>query len=179
MNTKDLVDAISKKNGISANMAKKIVRTTFGEITSVVQKGGKVTLVGFGTFSSHKRKARTARNPRTGETVKLSASKYPKFKAGKGFKEAVNSKGSTVKKKVTKKVAKKATTKKKAVQKAKAKTIKKPTAKKAVTARAAKKVVKKATKKVARKVTKKAAPKAKKIARKVSATVKKTTRKKK
>ena len=80
MNTRDLVNAISEKNGISANMAKKVIRTTFSEITEAVKKGGKVTLVGFGTFSCRQRKARDARNPKTGEKVSLSASKYPKFK---------------------------------------------------------------------------------------------------
>lgn len=170
MNTKNLVDAISSKTGISANMAKKVVRTTISEITSAVQSGGKVTLVGFGTFSCHDRKARLARNPRTGESVQLSASKYPKFKAGKGFKEAVNAKG-TIMKKAT-------TSKKVGVKEATTKKVAKAAPKKSVTAKAAaianvKAAAKTAAKKVAKKLSTKAKPAVKKITRKVKAAPKK------
>jgi nucleoid DNA-binding protein len=62
---------------------------TIDTITKAMKKGEKVTLVGFGTFSVSKRKARTGRNPRTGATIKIAAHKAPKFTAGKGFKDAV------------------------------------------------------------------------------------------
>ena len=61
-----------------------------GEITKALKKGDTVTLVGFGTFSIRKRAARTGRNPRTGQTIKIKASKNPAFKAGKALKDAVN-----------------------------------------------------------------------------------------
>ena len=62
----------------------------FDAITGELKKGGDVRLVGFGTFSVTKRKASTGRNPRTGETMTIAASSQPKFKAGKGLKDAVN-----------------------------------------------------------------------------------------
>ena len=70
--------------------AAKAVEGVFGAITNELQSGGEVRVVGFGTFSVANRKATTGRNPRTGESIQISASKQPKFKAGKGLKDAVN-----------------------------------------------------------------------------------------
>ena len=70
--------------------AAKAVEGVFEAITSELQSGGEVRVVGFGTFSVANRKATTGRNPRTGESIQIPASKQPKFKAGKGLKEAVN-----------------------------------------------------------------------------------------
>ena len=61
-----------------------------GAIRTTLKKGGSVTLVGFGTFSVGKRAARTGRNPRTGDTIKIKAAKLPKFRPGKGLKDAIN-----------------------------------------------------------------------------------------
>ena len=70
--------------------AAKAVESVFGAITNELQSGGEVRVVGFGTFSVANRKASTGRNPRTGESIQIPASKQPKFKAGKGLKDAVN-----------------------------------------------------------------------------------------
>ena len=74
---------ISKK---AANVA---LNTFVDSVTSALRKGDRVALVGFGTFSVAKRKARTARNPRTGETINVPARKAPKFKAGRELKKAI------------------------------------------------------------------------------------------
>ncbi len=70
--------------------AAKAVDGVFDAITGSLQSGGEVRVVGFGTFSVANRKATTGRNPRTGESIQIPASKQPKFKAGKGLKDAVN-----------------------------------------------------------------------------------------
>ena len=90
MNKAELIDAIVKKAVISRAAASKAVDAAVETITKAVKKGDKVALVGFGTFSMSKRKARTGRNPRTGAMLKIPARKAPKFTAGKAFKDAVN-----------------------------------------------------------------------------------------
>ena len=90
MNKNDLVSAVSDSAGISKADATKAVDSVFDNITGSLQGGNEVRLVGFGTFSVAQRKATTGRNPRTGETIQIKASKQPKFKAGKALKEAVN-----------------------------------------------------------------------------------------
>lgn len=90
MNKQDLISAVSDQAGISKSDASKAVEAVFDSITSTLKKGGEVRLVGFGTFSVTKRKASTGRNPRTGEAMTIKASTQPKFKAGKGLKDAVN-----------------------------------------------------------------------------------------
>lgn len=90
MNKQDLISAVSDHAGISKADAGKAVEAVFESITSTLKKGGEVRLVGFGTFSVTKRKASTGRNPRTGEAMTIKASTQPKFKAGKGLKDAVN-----------------------------------------------------------------------------------------
>jgi DNA-binding protein HU-beta len=90
MNKQDLISAVADGSGLSKSDAGKAVESVFESITGALKKGDEVRLVGFGTFSVSKRKASTGRNPRTGETMTIKASSQPKFKAGKGLKDAVN-----------------------------------------------------------------------------------------
>ena len=90
MNKKDLVSAVSDSVGLSKTEAANAVDSVFNYITSSLQSGNEVRLVGFGTFSTVQRKATTGRNPRTGEAIQIKAGIRPKFKAGKALKEAVN-----------------------------------------------------------------------------------------
>lgn len=90
MNKQDLISAVAESSGLSKTDAAKAVEGVFDSITGALKKGDEVRLVGFGTFSVSKRKASTGRNPRTGEVMTIAASSQPKFKAGKGLKDAVN-----------------------------------------------------------------------------------------
>ena len=90
MNKTELIEHIAKHADLSKAAAGRALEAAMGAITTTVRKGGAVTLVGFGTFAVGKRAARTGRNPRTGAAVKIKAAKVPKFKAGKGLKDAVN-----------------------------------------------------------------------------------------
>lgn len=89
MNKEELVKEISKKSKVSQKAVANILAATLDTIEKTVKKGQKVTLVGFGTFESRKRAARTGRNPQTGATLKIVAKKVPAFSAGKKFKELV------------------------------------------------------------------------------------------
>jgi DNA-binding protein HU-beta len=90
VNKNDLVAAVAGSAGLSKSDAAKAVDGIFDAITSSLKKGNEVRLVGFGTFSVVNRAATEGRNPRTGEKIKIPASKQPKFKAGKALKDAVN-----------------------------------------------------------------------------------------
>jgi DNA-binding protein HU-beta len=90
MNKQELIGAVAETTGLTRNDAGKAVEAVFDSISGVLTKGDEVRLVGFGTFSISKRKASTGRNPRTGEPMKINASTQPKFKPGKGLKDAVN-----------------------------------------------------------------------------------------
>ena len=90
MNKNDLVAEVAKNTGLSKTDASKSVDALLNAVTGALKKGDEVRLVGFGTFSIAKRAATEGRNPRTGEKIKIPASKQPKFKAGKGLKDAVN-----------------------------------------------------------------------------------------
>lgn len=90
MNKNDLISSVAADSGLSKADATKAVDAVFDSIEKSLKSGNEVRLVGFGTFSVADRKASTGRNPRTGETIQIPASKQPKFKAGKGLKEAVN-----------------------------------------------------------------------------------------
>ncbi|MBF0267659.1 MAG: HU family DNA-binding protein [Alphaproteobacteria bacterium] len=92
MNKNDLVASVATKTSLSKTDAAKAVDAVFDSITDSLKKGQEVRLVGFGTFNVSKRAKSEGRNPRTGETISIPASKQPKFKAGKGLKDAVNSK---------------------------------------------------------------------------------------
>ena len=90
MNKRELVDAVSKDTGITKKDVEGVLNSITANITKAVSKKDSVSLVGFGTFSSTKRAARTGKNPQTGEKIKIPAATVPKFKAGKAFKDAVN-----------------------------------------------------------------------------------------
>lgn len=90
MNKQDLIGTVADSSGLSKTDASRAVESVFEAISSALKKGDEVRLVGFGTFSVSKRKASTGRNPRTGEAMTIKASTQPKFKAGKGLKDAVN-----------------------------------------------------------------------------------------
>ncbi len=90
MTKADLIDKISKDAEISKAAAGMAVDSLIGGISKALSKGDQVTLVGFGTFAVSKRKARKGRNPQTGATINIPAMKVPRFRAGKGLKEALN-----------------------------------------------------------------------------------------
>ena len=90
MNKNDLVGQVAQDTGLSKVDAARAVDSVFDNIAGSLRSKGEVRLVGFGTFSVSHRKATTGRNPRTGETIQISASNQPKFKAGKALKDAVN-----------------------------------------------------------------------------------------
>lgn len=83
MNKGELIDAIAKGAGVTKTQAQDALETFTKAVTSALKKGDKVTLVGFGTFSSTKRAARKGRNPQTGKEINIAAKKVAKFKAGK------------------------------------------------------------------------------------------------
>ncbi len=89
MKKSDIVESIADEAGISKAAADRALKSVLGSVTKELKKGGRVSLVGFGTFSISKRAARKGRNPKTGETIKIKATKVPKFSAGKGLKDAV------------------------------------------------------------------------------------------
>ena len=90
MNKNDLIKAVAESAELTNAQAGKAVDGVIESITGSVQGGDEVRLVGFGTFSVAQRKASKGRNPRTGEEIKIPASKQPKFKAGKALKESLN-----------------------------------------------------------------------------------------
>ena len=90
MTKSELIAAVAQKTGLKNTEAAKAVEEVLNLITKAVAKGNDVRLTGFGTFSLIKRTAREGRNPRTGAPLKIAASKAPKFKPGKEFKEAVS-----------------------------------------------------------------------------------------
>ena len=90
MNKTELVAAIAEQAEISKKDAEKAVKAFTDVVAAELKKGGKVQLVGFGTFEVSERKAREGRNPSTGKTIKIEASKSPKFKAGKALKDLIN-----------------------------------------------------------------------------------------
>ena len=90
MNKVDLVSAVAKQAELSKKDAGLAVEAVFDAISEALEKGDKVQLIGFGTFDVSERAAREGRNPRTGESMKIAASKAPRFKAGKALKERVN-----------------------------------------------------------------------------------------
>ncbi|ASG68199.1 transcriptional regulator [Francisella halioticida] len=89
MNKSELVSAIAKEADVTKEVAGNTLDATIDAVTKALKKGDSVTLVGFGTFQVKERSAREGRNPKTGETIQIAASKVPSFKAGKGLKDAV------------------------------------------------------------------------------------------
>ena len=90
MNKNDVIAAVADKTGMSKAGAGQAVDSTFDVITSALTSGDEVKIIGFGSFSVAHRAASMGRNPRTGDPIRIAASKTPKFKAGKGLKDAVN-----------------------------------------------------------------------------------------
>ena len=90
MNKTELVAAVAEQAALSKKDAEKALNAIVDTITNALTEGDKVQLVGFGTFEVRDREARTGKNPRTGETIKIAASKAPAFKAGRALKDAVN-----------------------------------------------------------------------------------------
>ncbi|HEX9583103.1 MAG TPA: HU family DNA-binding protein [Gammaproteobacteria bacterium] len=90
MNKAQLIDAVADTTDISKASASRAVESVLDIITSSLKNGDSVTLVGFGTFTTRKRAARSGRNPRTGATIQIPASTLPVFKPGKALKDAVN-----------------------------------------------------------------------------------------
>ena len=90
MNKADLVAAMAEKAGVSKKDAEASLKAFTDVVAEELKKGEKIQLVGFGTFEVAERPAREGRNPRTGETMKIAASKSPKFKAGKALKDSLN-----------------------------------------------------------------------------------------
>jgi len=89
LNKGDLVGKIAKDAGVTKGQADAAFNSLVAGVTAALKKGQKVTIVGFGTFSVAKRKARTGRNPQTGAPIKIAARKVPKFTAGSELKKAV------------------------------------------------------------------------------------------
>ena len=90
MNKTELVAAMAEKSELSKKDAEKALKAFTDVVAEELKKGEKVQLVGFGTFEVAEREAREGRNPRTGETMTIAASKSPKFKAGKALKDSLN-----------------------------------------------------------------------------------------
>ncbi|TVQ64554.1 MAG: HU family DNA-binding protein [Spirulina sp. DLM2.Bin59] len=89
MNKGELVDQVAKETGVTKKDVDKVISATVEAIMAAVAEGDKVTLVGFGSFESRDRKEREGRNPKTGDPMKIPATKVPAFSAGKLFKEKV------------------------------------------------------------------------------------------
>jgi DNA-binding protein HU-beta len=98
MNKSELVEVAAKEAEISKAAAERALSAMIGAVVKAVSKGDSVTLVGFGTFKSAKRAARTGKNPKTGATLKIPATTVPKFSAGANFKAAVAGKKTAKKK---------------------------------------------------------------------------------
>jgi len=88
MNKAELIEEVSNKTGLTKKETQNVIDATIEVIRNVLSRGEKVTLVGFGTFLVIEKKARRGVNPRTRETIQIPAKKVPKFRAGKGFREA-------------------------------------------------------------------------------------------
>jgi DNA-binding protein HU-beta len=89
VNKNELVDAVATAASIKKSEAETVIDAVFDSITKELKKGGEVRLTGFGTFVVSNRAATEGRNPRTGETIKIAARKVPRFRAGKGLKDAI------------------------------------------------------------------------------------------
>ena len=90
MKKAELVEAVAAKAGLTKADSDRAIKAFAEVVTGALKKGEKVAIPGFGTFSVSKRAAREGRNPQTGAKIKIPASKQPKFRAGKGLKDAVN-----------------------------------------------------------------------------------------
>ena len=98
MNKTELIAAVAEKAEVSKKDAEAVVKAALETVTATLAAGEKVQLIGFGTFETRERAARSGKNPRIGEAVKIKASKVPAFKAGAALKQAVNTKKKSKKK---------------------------------------------------------------------------------
>ena len=89
MNKTELIAAVAEKAGLTKKDTERVINATVDAITESLVKGDKVQISGFGIFEVKNREARTGRNPQTGETIEIAASRLPAFKAGKAMKDAV------------------------------------------------------------------------------------------
>ena len=89
VNKSELIEHIAKQADVSKAAASRSLEAIIGAVKSTLKKGGSVTITGFGTFTAPKRAARVGRNPRTGAAIKIKAAKVPKFRPGKGLREAL------------------------------------------------------------------------------------------
>ena len=89
MNKQELIEKVVKETGATKALAGKVLESAMGNIGKTLKKGDTITFVGFGTFKTSVRKARTARNPRTGEPIKIAKRRVPRFTAGKALKDLV------------------------------------------------------------------------------------------
>jgi nucleoid DNA-binding protein len=89
MNKQELIEKVVKETGATKALAGKVLESAMGNIGKTLKKGDSITFVGFGTFKTSIRKARTARNPRTGEAIKIAKRRVPRFTAGKALKDLV------------------------------------------------------------------------------------------
>lgn len=92
MNKQDLINTIAESTGLTKADSNRVIDAFVGAVQKTLSKGGKVTLVGFGTFETSKREARKGRNPKTGAVIQIPARKVAKFRAGSKLSESVNSK---------------------------------------------------------------------------------------
>ena len=113
MTKAEIVDKVAAEVKVSKAAAAKALAVITGSITETIRTGGKVTLIGFGTFSVASRKARKGRNPQTGKEIKIAAKKVPRFSAGAALKAAANGKAAPAKARAKKAPAKKAAKSKK------------------------------------------------------------------
>jgi len=90
MTKAELTESVASKVDLPRAIAERAVNTLFDDIVAALKRGDKVNISGFGTFAVAERKARTGRNPKTGETIEIGASRAPKFKPGKTLKDALN-----------------------------------------------------------------------------------------
>lgn len=90
MNKSDLINSVAEKTGLTKTKSNQVIDAVIGTISESLKGGEKVTLVGFGTFTTSQREARTGRNPKTGETLEIPAKKVPKFKPGTELQKNVN-----------------------------------------------------------------------------------------
>lgn len=89
MTKAELIERVANDNDISKALAEKVINSVTDNVTRCLKKNDKITLTGFGTFSVSKRKARTGRNPQTGQEIKIKATRVPRFKPGKSLKDVV------------------------------------------------------------------------------------------
>ncbi|MHB8263449.1 MAG: HU family DNA-binding protein [Acidimicrobiales bacterium] len=140
MNKAEMVENISRETGVMKRHVEQVVNSLFSTVASELRAGRRLSVIGFGSFNPTRRSARTGRNPRTGEPIKIPASKSVRFSAGSALKDVLNGKA-LAKKAPAKKAAVKAVAKKAPVKKAPAKAPAKAVAKKAPAKKAAVKAV--------------------------------------